>query len=657
MSILFVLLTHRLLACYYLSCFQRSSLSKEVAEYHETAMDSLYSGLASSHRQELLMIDIFLASYPHDGNLKILRNRTAEAMSFLCVPANGPKPTLESRTSRESFLLLSMIGSEISFEYVAKIILKLLEDIQKGSSVSDATSVIALAYIKSRASKPDPGKYLNPLVLRQTFEMWWSLSTTRSHDPPQVDARLMIACYLAPWITSLFEAKNFDSLVLFSVTQREPEDAVIDKLLALIVLDPIGRSISRILIAIMEYDGRRYIPCFVSRFNKGCEKVMKPWHRGFLYDVMLVVIRNHDVTTDAAFTEIVQSVTEWCAHILSLLVSYFRRSLERHITPFLNSRLQNDRKMPANVDELLALLNEVLRVSMHKNHVEKPTLEKLTLELVRLFGGLGQVLIELNVMLVYEAGVTILKLQDSVQEKKPGLEMASVVFSDLCHAIIRSLKKHTKSNLNRRESRVMDEPQMYFDWIFDVLSNEGKVHLGVVQLVDISVIRILLRSCLKYGITDQVEANQRLPVLSLKLVRLILTASLASAEASHLGVSVELIPLATEVFWMTTSHSRFHQLLSNDSECLKDVKIEMIKLLDCCASLSPEKLKIERETWKAVFGTFEAGFSPLDTAIRHFFESCERSVSSTKLERRLLCIFVSCSINRIFSGASNPIFG
>ena len=150
-----------------------------------------------------------------------------------------------------------------------------------------------------------------------------------------------------------------------------------------------------------------------------------------------------------------------------------------------------------------------------------------------------------------------------------------------------------------------------------------------------SSIQRLCRSCLKHGISGSKISIAHTASKSLKLVRALLSRS-ASAGSDIEKVSQILpVPSACELFTMMTSHSKFASTLAETPDQVdgrdKETKLELLRLMLCCATTSTGPIRVAPEVWTAIYSAFDAGLGEIDTAIRQFFFACSKLDSQVSL--------------------------
>lgn len=242
-----------------------------------------------------------------------------------------------------------------------------------------------------------------------------------------------------------------------------------------------------------------------------------------------------------------------------------------------------------------------------------------------------------------QIGVEILKASnasfDSAGKIDAKKQLKSALFCYLLELIPRSLKQHYGKRSG--STHVTQDPLNLFVLIFDMINKvEGYDDGTFIDSVSTSLQR-MIRSCLKYGIADAIasDKDQQIRSSSLKLIRMIMkeVSSPSSSLKDFFGSAT--LPPAADVFKMVVSHSKFESVISHNGDDTFDIlKLELIELLLCCLSLSPESIDIESNVFKTLISGFGAGLGQVDTALRRVFIAYNQSAIQSKVSR-----FGSCA--------------
>jgi hypothetical protein len=227
----------------------------------------------------------------------------------------------------------------------------------------------------------------------------------------------------------------------------------------------------------------------------------------------------------------------------------------------------------------------------------------------------------------YQLALSLLQLPGSSFESQGGSSvkgrLASALFVRLCEIIPQSLKYHADAKKGERGAHAQLDPRVVFTWLNVMIDNVSRYDADIFAGRGPSFIHGLVRGCLKRGVTDEAGIDECIPMMALKLVRKIITSvSDRSAPLMVLEACLSL-PSPSEIFDMTVSHSKFQSSLAldknNDSAIL-----ELVRLLLCCVSLSPD-IVVHENVWKSLFSGYGAGLGKLDTTMRRFFYACCKS--------------------------------
>ena len=152
----------------------------------------------------------------------------------------------------------------------------------------------------------------------------------------------------------------------------------------------------------------------------------------------------------------------------------------------------------------------------------------------------------------------------------------------------------------------------------------------------------IVRSCLRYGIGGLTGTHNRLASDCLRLARLLLEQGITGQDTS--------LSLPSRVLSMVLSHSKFAASLLGDGNQAMDggdshaSKLELARLLLCCASLSKPQSSIDNNAAGIILTSYRAGMSEFDVVLRRFLHlvsmgevSCCRMVSCRLLAFAKLC--------------------
>jgi hypothetical protein len=229
-----------------------------------------------------------------------------------------------------------------------------------------------------------------------------------------------------------------------------------------------------------------------------------------------------------------------------------------------------------------------------------------------------------------QIGVEILKASnpsfDTVGESDLKKQLRSALFFHLVELIPRCLKQHYGKRFG--STHVIHDPLNLFGLIFDMINKVEGYEDGTFIDSGSTSLQRMIRSCLKYGIADAIvsDKDQQIRSSSLKLIRVILTEVSSPSSSSTPFVGSATVPPAADVFKMVVSHSKFQSVISHNGDETFDVlKLELIELLLCCLSFSPEGIEMESSVFKTLISGFGAGLGQVDTALRRVFIAYSQS--------------------------------
>jgi hypothetical protein len=237
-----------------------------------------------------------------------------------------------------------------------------------------------------------------------------------------------------------------------------------------------------------------------------------------------------------------------------------------------------------------------------------------------------------------QIGVEILKASnasfDSVGESDLKKQLRSALFCHLLELIPRCLKQHYGKRSG--STHVTQDPLNLFGLIFDMIDEVEGYDDGIFIDSGSTSLQRMIRSCLKYGIADDIvsDKDQQIRSSSLKLIRKILTEVSCPSSSPKAFFGSATLPPASDVFKMVVSHSKFQSVIShNGDDTFDSLRLELIELLLCCISLSPEGIDMESSVFKTLISGFGAGLGQVDTALRRVFIAYSQSEIQSKVSR------------------------
>jgi hypothetical protein len=220
--------------------------------------------------------------------------------------------------------------------------------------------------------------------------------------------------------------------------------------------------------------------------------------------------------------------------------------------------------------------------------------------------------------------------------------LSSALLVRLCEILPGLLVSRSKVKKRHESGWQVLDASIAFEILFEIISKAEHYDDAIFLRTSPTLMRRLFRACLKSGIIEESGLQRRLALSSLRLVQLILSKTTHdSAPLNVLGATLSL-PSADEVFTMTTSHSKFHAVLSlRDSEQRdEEITLEIVQLLLLCVTMSPNTIVPDTAVNKALLAGFDAGLGEVDTIIRRFYNSFDVSRSKVSDYVCLNCLDV-----------------
>jgi hypothetical protein len=220
-------------------------------------------------------------------------------------------------------------------------------------------------------------------------------------------------------------------------------------------------------------------------------------------------------------------------------------------------------------------------------------------------------------------------------------KLSSALLVHLCEILPGLLVSRSKVKKRHGSGRQVLDASLAFEILYEIISKAEHYDDAIFLRTSPTLMRRLFRACLKSGITEESGLQRHLALSSLRLVHLILSKTTHDSPLNVLGATLSL-PSADEVFTMTTSHSKFHAVLSlRDSEQRdEEITLEIVQLLLLCVTLSPNTIVPDTAVNKALLAGFDAGLGEVDTTIRRFYNAFDVSRSDVSEYVFLNCLDV-----------------
>jgi hypothetical protein len=310
--------------------------------------------------------------------------------------------------------------------------------------------------------------------------------------------------------------------------------------------------------------------------------------------------------------------------------------------------------LPANNHTLDGLISVLLTFTLHTNNVERETLPSVVELLTRLVGQRQGASIRFLDQFSGSTREKILELAlrfciVNRRNRNDGVgPLSSALLFYLCETLPRCLRLYFAGH-NSSDATEHTTPLRFIGWLCVLLSSGFEFDSNNFAPDGASSVTGLVRACLRYGIRTNDESNTKIRWSCLKTVRSLLTAlqdKTSPIRIRALGSSWSTT-LASQVFTMLTSHSKFCTLMAPTSTNEKDVKLEAVRILLCCLSATDD-IEFNGSIWSSLLSCFNASMSEMDLVLRPVLSlygskapnvscaSCSTKLSHSNLTRPLM---------------------
>lgn len=201
--------------------------------------------------------------------------------------------SLGSHDSRLHLLRLSLLGRSCSAEEIVQVQLGLLRE--RPSEVSAAiVAEVVLSILSCYNPTIDSSDHKYPfIVLRDLFDLWWSLSTEEfsGYYPRHLKSRLIV--YFGKLVASILCARTLESTYLLTQFSKKGEDAVILRCLQLnhpSIDDDERLANAAVLQSLLQSDPLRFGPSFLTKFSDEEFLHSETWRNGLLDQAAKILI-------------------------------------------------------------------------------------------------------------------------------------------------------------------------------------------------------------------------------------------------------------------------------------------------------------------------------------------------------------------------------
>ncbi|CAB9505999.1 Sulfite exporter TauE/SafE [Seminavis robusta] len=201
-------------------------------------------------------------------------------------------------------------------------------------------------------------------------------------------------------------------------------------------------------------------------------------------------------------------------------------------------------------------------------------------------------------------------------------DLCPAFFARLCKLLPRSLRNHFKGNGEKLPSDPGVAPSLLIRWMCQLAKQLASFDMdsGILE----KSVGSTLRSCLKYGMAEADDtARTKTATICLQLAIELVPA----IHAAEIAGKSDNLPTAEEIYSMVVSHSRFQATLfeSSDGGQNDARKLELVRLLLSCVSLSTTTITFSSSVWDALFSAYNASVGVIDATLRRLLY-----VASTK---------------------------
>jgi hypothetical protein len=211
---------------------------------------------------------------------------------------------------------------------------------------------------------------------------------------------------------------------------------------------------------------------------------------------------------------------------------------------------------------------------------------------------------------------------DSYENSKRGWFTSALM--QLCSDLPKALRSFHRADAE--EKRVGSDVVLKSLNLLQFILTSTELSLPVDQET-IVCLGIVLKTCLKHGITDQ-SPEWAITAACLRLARLTLG---QMEKIGGLSDAVQVPTISARiVFRMVVTHSKFHVALaskaSKDKTASVMMRLELIRLLICCVSMARAEISFDRTLWSTLLSTFDAGVTAFDEAFRRLLSVYSHSL-------------------------------
>lgn len=231
---------------------------------------------------------------------------------------------LSSEQTRSSFLQLSLVGQILPANSIAKLMQSFLGGHKtRGRQLSDTTLRLLLCFIGCSYRSDDRNANYGSDVLKEMFQMWWSLSSNNKEAGSSFRRQTM--AHVGFMLTQVLNKDDIESAMFVALMNEKPVGAFLDRCIGFRTKeafeeDPILSfdQDSGFLKSILWCDFSRFAPSLLAKFRQKPQHVSTAWENGLLDPAALVLLRRSSELPGEA-----ESYKELADMILSRIVFVF----------------------------------------------------------------------------------------------------------------------------------------------------------------------------------------------------------------------------------------------------------------------------------------------------------------------------------------------
>jgi hypothetical protein len=232
-------------------------------------------------------------SCPLRNQVDGIRARTHEVTSVVHrASSNRPTQLFAGEDARIAFISLSLLGSLLPLNEVVRIKIRLSERCSANTPRGNTT--LTICYIKETEKEEEDRTAYDSSTVKKLFQAWWSIAEPSESNRSDHNRR-MIASHLASIVREILMKDDLSSALVYSLIVQLPENEVIGRCLGFTRTAPsdddtsVTQNEARLLKSLIEYDGGRFIPCFLTICAQRGRDLSRAWEKGLLDSIVTIV--------------------------------------------------------------------------------------------------------------------------------------------------------------------------------------------------------------------------------------------------------------------------------------------------------------------------------------------------------------------------------